>query len=171
MNTVLISLHRVKTREGLAHKNDRGMPPRGHLGVLNEGEAAIFRRAVGGEQFLDDDDLIRHLAEIGDEIAVRRRLMNLVAQFGERGLGQLLPLRRAEGEQGRLVAGAEKFKFGGHGYLSLMVAAGTGGGGGRVDTASSMRGAIFRLETSVVLSPRFFLMLSMPRVTGPRLLQ
>ncbi len=55
----------------------------------------------------------------------------------------------------------------GHGYLNLRVGGITGGAS---DLASSLL-FIRKSAKGVVASPRFFLMLSMPRMTGPRLVQ
>ncbi len=70
----------------------------------------VFLDVVRGKEFLDDDDLIMHLGEAQLEIAVRGGGVDLVAQFLQRGLGDLQPFRRGKGDQGRVVLGADEIK-------------------------------------------------------------
>ena len=67
----------------------------------NACQGEIFLDVVGGKQFLDDDDLVMHLGEAHEEIAVRGGGVDLVAQFLQGGLGGLQPFRRGKGDQGR----------------------------------------------------------------------
>ncbi len=81
-----------------------------HRHVLQRLEREIFLDVVGGKKFLHDDDLIMHLAEAHEKIAVRGGGVDLVAKFLQRGLGDLEPFRRGKGDQRRFVLGADEIK-------------------------------------------------------------
>src|SRR5262249_54710498 len=145
---------------------------------------------------LEDHHPIAHLAEANEKVAVRRRGVNFVTEVGKGAARRLEPFRAGECQQGRLIRGAYEIKCRSHallvikikikrrikrkrkiqtlertkaergGYLILRVA----GTGGAPATASLV--AFIRSELMVVVvSPRVFLILSIPRVTGPRLVQ
>ena len=69
---------------------------------------------VRREQFLQHHHLVADLAEADQEIAVRRGGVDLVAEFDQGGSRRLEPFRRGEGQQGRLVRGADEIKSVGH---------------------------------------------------------
>ena len=64
-------------------------------------EREVFLGRVGAEEFLDEHDLIMHLAEAHQEIAVRGGGVDLVAQFLQGGLGCLPAIRAWKRRSGR----------------------------------------------------------------------
>src|SRR4026209_1941284 len=94
------------------------------------------------------------------------RGMHLETQLVEGGFCGVLQFRRSQTEQGRFVRGCEKIKFDRHNYLTFRVSGMTGALRGFSDC-----GVMRRSLTFEVCSPRVFLIISMPRVTTPRLLE
>ena len=115
VDALLEGLHRSEGLEGIAEQDDGGVAALAHRHVLNGLQGQVFADVVGGKEFLDDDDLIADLAETDKKIAVGGGGVDLVAQFGEAGLGGFEPFGGGKGQQGRLVGGADEIKFVGHG--------------------------------------------------------
>ncbi len=65
---------------------------------------------VGGEQFLDDDNLIVDLAEADQKIAMRGRGVDFVAELGQGGPGGFEPFGGGERQQSGLVGCADEIK-------------------------------------------------------------
>ena len=103
MDALLEGLHGREGLERVAEQDDGGVAALVHGHGLQRLQRQVFLDVVGGEQFLDDDDLIVDLAEADQEIAVGGGGVDLVAEFGQGGFGGLQPFRRGKGEQGRLV--------------------------------------------------------------------
>ena len=101
--------------------------------------------------------------------------VDLVAAFQDDGLDVGEDFHAAEGEQRGFVRGADEFvvgeelahgKYRSDGYFSFNVS-----GGGAIGAPWATSFFMPKLVTFEVTSPRFFLMLSMPREVGPRLPQ
>ena len=65
------------------------MAPQLHLGILKKRHAAVLRSGVSCKALFNNHHLIRHLHEVGDEIAVGRSDVNLITQFGKRSPGDV----------------------------------------------------------------------------------
>lgn len=166
MNALLKSLHGGKGLERIAKEDHGGVAPLGHGHGLQGLERQILADVIRGEHFLENDHLVVDLAETYQEVAVSGGGVNLVTEFVEGTHGGFEPFRGGESQQGGLVGGADEIKFVRHGYFSLSVAA------MGVRPVFPSRPFFIRSEFIVVVdSPRVFLMLSIPRITGPRLVQ
>lgn len=154
--------------ERFAQEDEDGMAPLAHGEGLEVEEGEVFGGGRRGEAEFGDDELVLDLSEVAGELGVGSRGVEFVAGVEQRGFGGCEPLGCAEQGQGGPVSWADEIEFRAHGYLRRRLGAGVGGGGaaGRWSSARSMR-----LVIEVVDSPRFFLMLSMPRWVGPRRLQ
>jgi len=165
VDAVLEGFHRGKGLKGVAQQDNGGVAAQGHRHGLQRLQGGVFLEVVRAKQFLDDHDLITDLAEAHQEIAVRGGGVDLVTQSLQRDLDRVEPVGRGKSDQRGLVARCDKlcFKVASHGYLSLS------------ETATSPARCdgvfIFSEPTSVVTSPRSFLMRSMARETTPRLVQ
>src|SRR5262249_7643598 len=112
--------------------------------------------------------------EFVQELAVVDRGVHFVAELVQGVLGGLLQFRCAQAQQGGLVGRCDKLEVDGHGSPFghfILRLSGAGGGLAAIWRGVSAGAVMRRSEMLVVESPRAFLMLSMPRVTIPRLLQ
>jgi len=111
VDALLEGLHRREGLKRIAEENDCCMAALAHWHVLNRLQSEIFVEVVGGEPFLENDDLVADLAETDEEIAMGRSRVNLVAQFGQGAASGFEPLRGGKGQQRGFIGSAKEFKF------------------------------------------------------------
>ena len=92
MDALLKCLHGGEGLEGIAQEDDGGMTALAHGHDLKGFQGQILINGIGGKQLLDDDHLVTGLVEARQEVAVRGRRVDLVAQILEGGLGDIEPL-------------------------------------------------------------------------------
>src|SRR5206468_12296994 len=85
----------------------------------------------------------------------------------QRALRGFEPFRVGDRQQGGLVFCGDEIEFSNHSYLNFSVR----GIAGTLEAAAESPLAFICMPEAATPCPRFFLMLSMPRVTGPRLEQ
>src|SRR5262245_13602597 len=93
--------------------------------------------------------------------------MNLVTHFVKGVFRRLQPVGVSDRQQGGFVLGGDELEFGSHDYLILRVM----GMGGLLEPPVDSPLGLICIPEAPIPWPRLFLMLSMPRVTGPRLEQ
>jgi hypothetical protein len=170
MDAVLERLHGREGLEGFADENEGGVATLAHGHPLQRLERQVFIKSVRGEAFLDDHNVISYLTKAHEKVAVCGGGVNLVAELLERFLDLFQPFRRRESEQCGFIRSADEFKLFAHvtlNYLILSVATGAGVALPAISTIPFMRSE----PMFVVISPRALRMLSIPRVTVPRLVQ
>lgn len=91
MDALLKSLHGREGLERVTKQNDSCMTTMTHLHSLERLEREILLRGVGGKTLFDNHDLIAHLAEADQKVAMGGGRVNLIAQFLQRGLGRFQP--------------------------------------------------------------------------------
>src|SRR5689334_6039040 len=166
MDALCESLKWIEGLEIVAEENDRGMAAQAHGQVLQGAQAGVAILAWSAEVLLEDDQLELDVGVTGGEIFMAGRDQHFVIELAEDILANRNNVLGRQSQQGWLVARIEKVQIDRHGYLSRRV----GGRGGPSSTALSIF-FIRKLLMLLVVSPRCFLRLSMPRETGPRLEQ
>lgn len=133
VNALLNRLHRCERLKRFANENERRMPTLAHGHALNRLEREILLKIVGGKPFFNHHDLITHLAESHEEVAVGGGGVNFVTEFLKRLFDFFQPFRRGKRNQSRFVRRTEKFKLIAHNLFNLE----TDGGRGRtaIETA------------------------------------
>src|SRR5713226_4771359 len=120
VDPLLEGLQGIKRGQGKTEQNEYGMAALVHRHSLHGQQALVFGGRGGGERFLQDDDVIRNLAEFVKKLAMIDGRMDFVAELIQGGLGRVHQLGGAQAEQRRLVGGREKIKFDGHGVTSIL---------------------------------------------------
>jgi len=168
---LLERLHGRECLKGFTDENRGGMASLAHGHLLDRLQGEVLLEVVGGEAFLDDHDLIVNLCKADEEITVSGSGVDFVAKLLQCGLDLFEPLRCGEGEQSRLVCGCKKIKLLAHNYFNFTVTSGVAFPFPPGLPIASMIPFMRSEPTLLVISPRALRMLSMPRVTVPRLEQ
>ena len=134
MNALLEGLQRREGLERIAKENDGGVAALAHGHALQRLQGQVFARVVGHKQFLEDDDLVVELAEADQEITVRRRGVDFVAEFSQSRPGGFEPFRGREGQQRGLVGRADEIEVV-RPISSLSLSGAATGGASRVPAA------------------------------------
>ena len=104
------SFHRHKRLKRVAEQEDGGVAALADGHLLQRLQREVFLNAVCAEPFLENDDLIAHLAEAHEEIAVRGGGVDLVTQFDQGAFRGFQPFRSGKGDQGRFVRGTDEIE-------------------------------------------------------------
>jgi hypothetical protein len=119
MDAVLKGFHGGKRLEFVADEHDGGVAALGHGHFLQRLKGGVLRGGAGAEEFLHDHDLIMHLAEAHQKIAMGGGGVDFVAELLQRQFGFFQPFGRGEGDERGFIAGANEIK--GLAHFNLMV--------------------------------------------------
>jgi len=111
MNAQGEGLHGVQRLHGLSQHKNRRVPPLAHRQILHQLQCRVLQRIGAGESLFDDDDLVVDLIVAEVELFVTLDHVDFVAQLGQGRFDRRRHFRRADAEQGGLIAGANNFEF------------------------------------------------------------